>query len=77
MDYSVELTARIRADGGSWQCIDCKACVLCQDSGDPVSWILMFKITTTNGYDFPSNDLLLILSLQWYWIFTFLTKAKY
>ena len=37
MDYSIELTARIRADGGSWQCIDCKACVMCQDSGDPVS----------------------------------------
>jgi hypothetical protein len=37
MDYSVELTARIRADGGSWQCIDCKACVMCQDSGDAVS----------------------------------------
>ena len=36
MDYSVELTSRIRADGGSWQCIDCKACVMCHDSGDPV-----------------------------------------
>ncbi|XP_046851077.1 histone acetyltransferase KAT6A-like [Xenia sp. Carnegie-2017] len=48
MDYSVELTARIRADGGSWQCIDCKACVMCQDSGDPSS--LLFCDACDKGY---------------------------
>lgn len=49
MDYSVELTARIRADGGSWQCIDCKACVMCQDSGDPVSSKYCYKINDDTG----------------------------
>ncbi|CAB4002524.1 histone acetyltransferase KAT6A-like, partial [Paramuricea clavata] len=48
MDYSVELTARIRADGGSWQCIDCKACVMCQDSGDASS--LLFCDACDKGY---------------------------
>ncbi|EDO43905.1 predicted protein [Nematostella vectensis] len=37
MNYSADLTSRIRDDAGSWQCIDCKTCVICNDSGDPVS----------------------------------------
>ena len=36
MSYSPELVAQIRADD-SWQCIDCKACIICNGTGDPVS----------------------------------------
>lgn len=37
MNYSPELVHRITSDASAWQCIDCKACIICNDSGDPVS----------------------------------------
>lgn len=42
MNYSPELVLRITSDASAWQCIDCKACIICNDSGDPVS--CKFKI---------------------------------
>ena len=36
LSYSQELVEQIRSDG-SWQCIDCKACSICNGTGDPVS----------------------------------------
>ena len=35
LSYSEELVEQIRSDG-SWQCIDCKACSICDGTGDPV-----------------------------------------
>lgn len=35
MDYSEDLAKRAR--NSPWQCIDCKTCYVCEDSGDPVS----------------------------------------
>ena len=37
MNYTPELVLRITSDASAWQCIDCKACIICNDSGDPVS----------------------------------------
>lgn len=34
MDYSEELARR--AKNSPWQCIDCKTCFICEDSGDAV-----------------------------------------
>ncbi|XP_031574641.1 histone acetyltransferase KAT6A-like isoform X2 [Actinia tenebrosa] len=48
MNYSTELSARIRDDATSWQCIDCKTCVICNDSGDPGS--LLFCDACDKGY---------------------------
>ena len=42
MNYSPELVHRITSDASAWQCIDCKACIICNDSGDPVSFSLKF-----------------------------------
>ena len=41
MNYSPELVHRITSDASAWQCIDCKACIICNDSGDPVSMSLI------------------------------------
>lgn len=35
LNYSPELVEQIRADD-SWQCIDCKACTICDGTNDPV-----------------------------------------
>ncbi|XP_020897473.1 histone acetyltransferase KAT6B isoform X2 [Exaiptasia diaphana] len=48
MNYSQDLTTRIRDDATSWQCIDCKTCVICNDSGDPGS--LLFCDACDKGY---------------------------
>lgn len=46
MNYSPELVHRITSDASAWQCIDCKACIICNDSGDPVSYFFktVFKL---------------------------------
>ena len=41
MDYSEDLAARARTS--PWQCIDCKTCYICEDSGDPVSDVRKHK----------------------------------
>lgn len=46
MNYSPELVHRITSDASAWQCIDCKACIICNDSGDPVSESLSLIITS-------------------------------
>ncbi len=43
MDYSADLAERAR--NSPWQCIDCKTCYVCEDSGDPVSSKLFFSST--------------------------------
>jgi len=47
LSYSPELVQQIRADD-SWQCIDCKACVLCHGTGDPDT--LLFCDACDKGY---------------------------
>lgn len=37
LNYSQELVEQIRADD-SWQCIDCKACTICDGTNDPVCY---------------------------------------
>ena len=39
LNYSQELVEQIRADN-SWQCIDCKACIVCDGTGDPVKCLV-------------------------------------
>lgn len=46
MNYSPELVLRITSDASAWQCIDCKACIICNDSGDPVSCKLKILCVT-------------------------------
>lgn len=48
MNYSPELVHRITSDASAWQCIDCKACIICNDSGDPSS--LLFCDACDKGY---------------------------
>ncbi|XP_068677105.1 histone acetyltransferase KAT6A-like [Montipora foliosa] len=48
MNYSPELVHRITSDASAWQCIDCKACIICNDSGDPGS--LLFCDACDKGY---------------------------
>lgn len=48
MNYSPELVLRITSDASAWQCIDCKACIICNDSGDPSS--LLFCDACDKGY---------------------------
>jgi len=47
LSYSPELVDQIRADD-SWQCIDCKACVVCNGTGDPDT--LLFCDACDKGY---------------------------
>jgi len=47
LSYSPELVEQIRADD-SWQCIDCKACVVCNGTGDPDT--LLFCDACDKGY---------------------------
>ncbi|KAK2176405.1 hypothetical protein NP493_664g02049 [Ridgeia piscesae] len=46
MDYSEELAAR--AKNSPWQCIDCKTCFICEDSGDPDA--MLFCDACDKGY---------------------------
>lgn len=48
MNYTPELVLRITSDASAWQCIDCKACIICNDSGDPGS--LLFCDACDKGY---------------------------
>eukprot|EP00112_Aurelia_sp_Birch-Aquarium-sp1_P009851 Seg2136.1 transcript_id=Seg2136.1/GoldUCD/mRNA.D3Y31 product="Histone acetyltransferase KAT6A" protein_id=Seg2136.1/GoldUCD/D3Y31 len=47
LNYSPELVEQIRADD-SWQCIDCKACTICDGTTDPDS--LLFCDACDKGY---------------------------
>ncbi|XP_057299831.1 uncharacterized protein LOC130630372 [Hydractinia symbiolongicarpus] len=47
LNYLPELVEQIRADD-SWQCIDCKACVICNGTGDPDT--LLFCDACDKGY---------------------------
>eukprot|EP00794_Sanderia_malayensis_P008225 gene8225-9105_t len=47
LNYSAELVEQIRADD-SWQCIDCKACTICDGTSDPDS--LLFCDACDKGY---------------------------
>lgn len=47
LNYSPELVEQIRSDG-SWQCIDCKACSICDGTGDPDT--LLFCDACDKGY---------------------------
>lgn len=41
MNYSKELADRSRRS--PWQCMDCKTCILCEDSGDGVRNLVYLK----------------------------------
>ncbi|XP_066916354.1 uncharacterized protein [Clytia hemisphaerica] len=47
LSYSQELVEQIRSDS-SWQCIDCKACSICDGTGDPDT--LLFCDACDKGY---------------------------
>eukprot|EP00795_Rhopilema_esculentum_P004413 gene4413-20642_t len=47
LNYSPELVEQIRADD-SWQCIDCKACTICDGTTDPDS--MLFCDACDKGY---------------------------
>lgn len=60
MNYSPELVHRITSDASAWQCIDCKACIICNDSGDPVSRMYSFC-----GAGDPGENLLSFVFWVW------------
>ncbi|XP_013413244.1 histone acetyltransferase KAT6B [Lingula anatina] len=54
MDYSPELARRARNSPIGWQCIDCKTCIVCDDSGDPDS--MLFCDACDKGYHMKCHD---------------------
>ncbi|XP_004207258.1 uncharacterized protein LOC101241007 isoform X1 [Hydra vulgaris] len=53
LSYSAELVEQIRSDG-SWQCIDCKACIICEGTGDPDT--LLFCDACDKGYHMNCHE---------------------
>ena len=49
LNYSKELVEQIRSDG-SWQCIDCKACFICNGTGDPVRRVFSLLVNLLSRY---------------------------
>ncbi|CAH1775960.1 unnamed protein product [Owenia fusiformis] len=61
MQYSDLLSRRAR--NSPWQCIDCKTCYLCQDSGDAVSDEMLFCDACDKGYHINYHESPYILLL--------------
>ena len=59
LNYSPELVEQIRSDD-SWQCIDCKACTICDGTSDPVSQ-LCYSLEVLKSHCFVCIFLVVIL----------------